>query len=226
MVKDILVFDMDGVLVEVSESYRETIVQTVKHFSGKTISRDLIQDYKNAGGWNNDWSLSERILRDLNLEIPYNTIVEQFNKIFFGHNGTEGLITRERWFAREGTLERLADRYRLGIFTGRLRYEADVTLNRFAQKLSFDPIICADNVVQPKPHPEGLLTIQTANPGTKIIYLGDTVDDARSARAAGVPFIGVVAPDHSRRAEVLRLFAEEQAAAVIDDINQLESVLS
>ena len=27
----VLVFDMDGVLVEVTESYRETIVQTVKH---------------------------------------------------------------------------------------------------------------------------------------------------------------------------------------------------
>ena len=29
MVKDLLIFDMDGVLVEVSESYRETIQQTV-----------------------------------------------------------------------------------------------------------------------------------------------------------------------------------------------------
>ena len=32
MVKGVIAFDMDGVLVEVSESYRETIVQTVKHF--------------------------------------------------------------------------------------------------------------------------------------------------------------------------------------------------
>ena len=33
---DNLVFDMDGVLAEVTESYRETIVQTVQHFTGKT----------------------------------------------------------------------------------------------------------------------------------------------------------------------------------------------
>ena len=32
-----IVFDMDGVLVDVTESYRETIVQTVKLFCGRTI---------------------------------------------------------------------------------------------------------------------------------------------------------------------------------------------
>ena len=42
-----IVFDMDGVLVEVSESYRETICRTVEHFTGKTITRELIQEYKN-----------------------------------------------------------------------------------------------------------------------------------------------------------------------------------
>ena len=31
---DIIVFDMDGVLVEVGESYREAIRETVKHFTG------------------------------------------------------------------------------------------------------------------------------------------------------------------------------------------------
>ncbi len=60
-----IVFDMDGVLTEVSESYREAIVQTVLHFTGQRITRDLIQDYKNQGGWNNDWALSQKIAADL-----------------------------------------------------------------------------------------------------------------------------------------------------------------
>ena len=30
-----LVFDMDGVLVDVTESYRETVVKTVEHFTGR-----------------------------------------------------------------------------------------------------------------------------------------------------------------------------------------------
>jgi phosphoglycolate phosphatase-like HAD superfamily hydrolase len=38
----VIVFDMDGVLVDVTESYRETIRQTVQHFTGQEITRELI----------------------------------------------------------------------------------------------------------------------------------------------------------------------------------------
>ena len=62
---DLIVFDMDGVLVEVGQSYREAIRETVKHFTGQMVSHDLIQDFKNAGGWNNDWLLSHRLISDL-----------------------------------------------------------------------------------------------------------------------------------------------------------------
>jgi len=225
MVEGILVFDMDGVLVEVSESFRESIVQTVRHFSGQTISRDTIQDYKNAGGWNNDWLLSRQILLDLGHDIPYDTVVDRFTRIFLGENGTEGLINREVWFDTSGVLDRLQQRFQLAIFTGRSHMEADVTLKRHARRLTFQPIVCADDVTHPKPHPEGLNAIKAANPGRPMWYLGDTVDDARSARAAGVPFIGVVARNHSRRDDVLALFRQEQAIAIIDEITDLESVL-
>ncbi len=225
MKQGVIAFDMDGVLVEVGDSYRETIVQTVAHFSGATITRDQIQGYKNAGGWNNDWALSQKILADLGHEVEYAAVVDQFNKLFLGENGQPGLIMRERWIARDGLLERLSDRFHLAIFTGRLRDEADITLNRFTKPCPFDPIICSDHVTNPKPHPEGLFAIQAALPGKPVWYLGDTVDDARSARAAGVPFIGVVAREHSRRADVIRLFKEEQAIAIIDEVNELERVL-
>jgi HAD superfamily hydrolase (TIGR01548 family) len=110
-----LVFDMDGVLVDVTESYRETIVKTVEHFTGKTISRDSIQDYKNQGGWNNDWLLSQKICRDLGVELPYATIVEYFNYLFLD----QGMIHRERWLPRDGFLDRLSERFEFAIFTGR-----------------------------------------------------------------------------------------------------------
>jgi len=74
-----IVFDMDGVLVDVTDSYRETIVRTVEHFTGKAITRDQIQDYKNRGGWNNDWALSRKICSDLGVEVEHRNIVEYFN---------------------------------------------------------------------------------------------------------------------------------------------------
>src|ERR1700676_1778466 len=80
----VIVFDMDGVLAEVTESYRESIVQTVKYFTGKTVSRDAIQDYKNQGGWNNDWALSQKIAADLGTQIEYDTVIAKFNEFFLG----------------------------------------------------------------------------------------------------------------------------------------------
>ena len=220
----IIVFDMDGVLVEVTESYREAIVQTVKFFTGTEIQRDTIQDYKNQGGWNNDWSLSQKIAADLGMQIDYDTIVEKFNEYFLGEDGN-GLIQRESWFPQPGLLERLGRQYALSIFTGRLRYEADITLRRFASNLHFDPIVCADDVTAAKPSPEGLHMIQRLRPDARMWYVGDTVDDARCARAAGVPFIGIAAHTHTKRDALLALFEQEKALAVVENINEIEGAL-
>lgn len=220
----LIVFDMDGVLAEVTDSYREGIVQTVEFFTGHRIERDLIQDYKNQGGWNNDWALSQKIASDLGVEVPYQTVVDYFNEIFIGNNG-DGLIRRESWIPEAGFLQRLQKNYDIALFTGRLQYEAEFTLRRFAPDLTFDPMLCADHVTNSKPHPEGLLTIKALKPNAKLWYVGDTVDDARSARAAGVPFIGIAARNHSRRDEILELFAQENAVAVFETINEMEPVL-
>jgi HAD superfamily hydrolase (TIGR01548 family) len=219
-----IVFDMDGVLTEVSESYREAIVQTVERFTGQTITRDLIQQYKNQGGWNNDWALSQKIAGDLGVAVDYHRVVDYFNEIFIGEDG-DGLIRREGWFPEPRLLDRLRARHALAIFTGRLRYEADISLRRFSSGIQFDPIICAEDVENGKPAPDGLVKIRTRFPAAKLWYVGDTVDDARSARAAGVPFIGIAAAKHSRRDDLIRLFQEENAAAILENINEIEGAM-
>jgi HAD superfamily phosphatase len=218
----VLVFDMDGVLVDVTESYREAIQQTVEYFAGRRVTCELIQDYKNQGGWNNDWDLSHHLVQGFGVEVPYGDVVDYFNSIFLGDNG---LVHRERWVPRDGLLDRLTKRYQLALFTGRLMIEVRVTLDRFARDVRFDPMITADDSVAPKPSPEGLQRIARMNPRKSLWYVGDAVDDARSARQAGVPFIGIAAPLNPRRSELAGLFQSEGAIAVLDDINQLEGVL-
>lgn len=222
---DVLVFDMDGVLVEVSRTYREAIVETVRHFTGDTVSQDLIQDFKNAGGWNNDWLLSHKLIADRGKQVEYADVVDYFNQVFLGENG-DGLIRLEEWMPKKGLLERLSERARLAIFTGRARYEADATLNRFARDIRFEPLVTDDSVANPKPAPDGLNLIRSQYPDQTLWYLGDTVDDARSAQAAGVPFIGVSTPHNPRHAEIALLLKELGAFAVIADINQLEQLVA
>ena len=44
--------------VDVADSYRRAIVESIDHVYGDTIEYDDIQLFKNAGGFNNDWELT------------------------------------------------------------------------------------------------------------------------------------------------------------------------
>lgn len=66
--KKLIVFDMDGVVVDVSNSYRDTVRQTTKLFFSPAIHADRLPEplfdlsdlagVKQSGGLNNDWDLS------------------------------------------------------------------------------------------------------------------------------------------------------------------------
>ena len=219
MVKNLIVFDMDGVLVEVTESYRAAIQATVHRFTGKEPSRDEIQEWKNRGGFNDDWNLSHQMIHAHGGNTEFNHVVEHFQQLFHGDDQTPGLILRERWIANPGLLERLADSHTLAVFTGRLRWEAKLTLDRFTQ-VPFAPIVGVDDVTTPKPHPEGLLKVKATIPHHKIWYVGDTIDDAKTGAAAGVPFIGIA--KHPVEIELLK---QHGAVHIFEDINQMEAIL-
>jgi HAD superfamily hydrolase (TIGR01548 family) len=221
---EILVFDVDGVLVDVSESYREAIRRTFRHFTGTDVSRERIQDLKNQGGWNNDWDVCHRLISLEGFHVAYEDVVTRLNGILLGHNGRAGLMSRERWIARSGLLEHLAARYQLALFTGRTGEELRITLDRFAPRCPFDPMVVSDGVIKPKPAPDGLLRIAELHPGRKLWYVGDGVDDARSARAAGVSFLGIASPSNPRYEALSLLLKAEGALWVLPDINQLDQV--
>ncbi len=217
--KPLLVFDMDGVLVDVTESYRETIARTVEHFTGTRIPNEMIQEFKNQGGWNDDWKLSHHIVTGVGVDATFEDVKAHFQSLFHG-NGSDGLILREKWVARPGVLEKLNQQFRFALFTGRPKEEAALTLNRFAPEMVFDPIVGMYEVENHKPAPDGLLLMQAA------YYVGDTIDDARSAKAAGVPFIGIAAPSNPRYLDLVFLFQDAGAYAIVDDINYLEEVFA
>src|ERR1019366_1981064 len=161
MSQPILVFDMDGVLADVTPSYRETIARTAAHFTGVEIAPGQIQDYKNRGGFNDDWKLTHHIIASAGVRVPFEKVVEHFQSLFLG-NGADGLILREQWVARPGMLESLNQRFRFAIFTGRPKPEVELTLNRFAPGLVFDPIIGMYDVPNHKPAPDGLVQLRNA----------------------------------------------------------------
>jgi HAD superfamily hydrolase (TIGR01548 family) len=222
---DVIVFDVDGVLVEVSASYREAIRETVRNFTGDLVSNELIQKYKNQGGWNNDWELSYKFILDRGRKVEYQEVIDEFNRVFFGNNG-DGLILREQWLPRTGLFTELQKHSALAIFTGRVGYELTPTLNRFAPEVRFDPVITADDVKNQKPAPDGLNIIKDRYPNKTLWYLGDTVDDARAAQGAGVAFIGVAVKTSPRYTELVEVLKHHGAFTVLEEVNEVLSLVS
>jgi len=56
---DAVVLDIDGVLVDVADSYRRAIVESIDRVYGDTIEKAAVQQFKDAGGFNNDWELTD-----------------------------------------------------------------------------------------------------------------------------------------------------------------------
>jgi len=220
----VIVFDMDGVLVDPTESFRRAVIETVRHFTGKETTFARIAEIKNEGGYNDDTDIALRLVEELGGRATREEIETVGHRLFWG-NDRDGMILAERWLVGDGVLERLRERAKLAIFTGRGPNTARHTLGRFCPGVDFDPIVTSDLPLKLKPAPDGLLHILEKHQGAEALYVGDTVDDARAARAAGVPFVGVAATDAHHREETIALFEAEGARAIVESINELEGAL-
>ncbi len=194
-IRDGILFDIDGVLVDVSKSYREAIKQTVKFFSGRTVSDEDIESIKKLPNSNNDWDVTYALLNnksnlkglDRDTE-DYQQIKQKFQSLYLG-----GLNKNEKLIVARSTLAKLTNEgYKLGIVTSRPREEALYALKGLVPKFfTNNSIVAAEDCKTEKPKPEPLLLAKKRMSCRSAIYVGDTVNDALASKAAGMPFISV-----------------------------------
>jgi histidinol-phosphate aminotransferase len=187
-----LLFDMDGVLADVSQSYRAAIRETAATF-GAPIDDAAIAAVKAAGNANNDWVVTHRVLASAGIDVPFEAVKARFEALYQGTPEAPGLWTTERCLIDRTQLAAWAARWPLGIVTGRPRHDAERFLQTFELKEFFAAVVCMeDGPLKPDPAPVRLALSQL---GVQHAWLvGDTPDDVRAARAAGVVPIGVRAP--------------------------------
>ena len=181
-----LLLDMDGVLADVSRSYRRAILETVSAF-GVTADDEAISAAKRRTGSNNDWTVTCELLAERGVRVSLDDVVVRFQEIYAGASASERLIPDA------GELRDLARRLPLGIVTGRPRTEAVAFLDRAGLVGIFGALVCMEDAPdKPDPAPVRLalerLDVRSA------WMVGDTVNDIAAARAAGVVPLGVVPP--------------------------------
>jgi len=209
---DAILFDMDGVLAEVGKSYREAIIGTAAAF-GVTVSHEDVDAAKRAGNANDDWILSHRLIhtkKGTSVEKDAPTLMQvtvEFERLYQGDptTGLVGLRELESLIPSRGLLLELRKRckYGMAVVTGRPRFDCYTFLDRFNLRPLFtdvvgkEALVCMNEASAGKPSPAPvLLGLEklAVLPSRKVIMLGDTPDDIRSAKAAGVSGFGVRLP--------------------------------
>lgn len=176
-----LLLDVDGVWVDVSDSYDRAILRTCAAFGVHTDAQ-AVRAIRARGDANDDWTVTWRLLGE---RVPFEDVKARFEALYQG-----GLWRSERLRIPPETLRRWADRAPLAFVTGRPRADLDRTLALHG--LGWIPAVCReDGPLKPDPWPvrEALRRLGVGSAW----MLGDTVDDVRAARAAGVVPIGVLA---------------------------------
>jgi len=285
---DAVVLDVDGVLVDVEDSYRRAIVESIDRVYGETIDRDQVQMFKNAGGFNNDWELTyaaalyllahergltvglqsftdeialtegglaaaESVVEDtlgdeemaaLREEWHKAELKDTFQQLYLGETlyrelegaepdlETTGFIYDEEPLITTDALRDILERFEVGILTGRPAAEADIAINRVGlEDLPPDVVFTMDDWEGAKPEPEALLELATRLEADATVFVGDSLDDVRTAVNAAQEdgdrdyhAIGVLSGGLSGEEGRIE-FELEGADEVVEDVNELPGIL-
>ena len=189
----IIIFDIDGVIRDVGNSYRKAIADTVEHFTdgGWRPTMEDLDNLKSEGIWNNDWEASQELTyryfeaQDKTREevgLNYDRIVEFFQERYRGKHPElfDGYIADEPLLVSPSYFEQLSNnQIGYGFFSGATRGSAEFTIKH---RLKLDnPILVAMEDAPSKPDPAGMFDaisqIETTPNNIPAFYLGDTVAD-------------------------------------------------
>ncbi|MGA3177005.1 MAG: HAD-IA family hydrolase [Candidatus Acidiferrum sp.] len=217
----ILIFDVDGVLVDVRETYWRSGLQTIQHLTGKKPTWTEFYEWKQKPGNNDDWRLVSRWATALGVPTTYEQARAAFQPFYWGSDGRPGNVLKEKLVVTPRLIEKWAKGQELSLFTGRTRQEFTYTFERWAAAKFFRTVVTMDDA-EKKPDPEGLRIILAGRDPASALYLGDNIDDALAAKAAGMPFMGILpkaAWDYRQRAKEFRRLG---ALALLERVRDLD----
>jgi histidinol-phosphate aminotransferase len=205
---DCVLFDMDGVLVDVRNSYRKAIEETANWYFAKNgiaarAGQQEISEIKSISGFNNDWDATFALVRaakeglDPKSAVPltkeerqgelYSKLKERFQEIYLG-----GLIRNEPALVANETLAKLRKAgMKIGIVTGRPREEAMLALqnNGWQEYFPQGSVVALEDCDEEKPSPAPLLLAAKRLGASRLIYVGDSTSDAAACKSAKIPCV-------------------------------------
>lgn len=250
---DGIIFDIDGVLIDVTKSFRKVCKITARYVLKNKYNRTVnvtdedVKEMKSIPGFNNDWDLSFALTKlflsgitrkDFKTKVfkvsdkvkqstEYLEIRDVFETFYWGSEifpdlrkknapfiFKKGLVNNESLLINRHLLKLLAKKYKLGIASGRTKFETLFAFKKF-KILDFFPekyLVTDDDTTLKKPNPAPLLEAKKRMEVKKPIYIGDTVNDVLAAKNANMPCVYIG--------------SEKLGDYQIKNVNQLMEVIS
>lgn len=215
---EVILLDMDGVIADVSRSFRQAIIATAARF-GVTLSPAGVAERKSLGNANDDWMLTHELIIARGGVASLEEVTSAFEALYQGTASTPGLWQEESLLGARCILEQLAASLPLAIVTGRPRRDAERFLEQQQIDGLFNTVICREDAPL-KPSPAPVFAALKQLGATRAWMVGDTPDDIQAARAAGVVPIGMIPPGESPDALTASL-SRSGAARVIRSLEEL-----
>lgn len=220
----ILIFDVDGVLVDVRGTYWRSALETVRYLTGKRVTYAELHQWKSKPGFNDDWNMVSAWVSSLGHPATYEEARAAFEKFYWGSDGKPGNVRNEKLIVTPRQIENWAKSFELNLFTGRTRREFSYTFDKWPAAKHFRAIITMDDAKR-KPNPEGLQKILGERNPSTALYLGDNIDDALAARDARVPFMAIIASGEHRYRQRAAQFRGLGALALLPRVTELFRIL-
>ena len=185
-----VLFDLDGTLIDSDDAAIHAWARRLKPvawlFRGRNPEPFLRHVVMNGEGWvNGALTLLDRV----GLDGVVFALRDALRAVWRGKRG--------EFLPVEGIgplLERLNEKYRLGVVTTRGREAAHAFLRQIGFDGRFEVVIAREDVRRLKPHPQPVQKAAEAlglSPA-QVVMVGDTSLDVRSAKAAGAQAVGVL----------------------------------
>jgi len=177
-----IVFDFDGTLANTLPICYYAFQKVFNKYDNKNLTTNEIKEMFGPS----ETGIIRKNLSNPNKEEAIEYYYAQYSKL---HNSLVEVNSEIR-----GLLTSLREEnIKIGIFTGKAKRSLDISLKALDMEGLFDVMITGDDVLKPKPDPEGLLKALSllAVENFEAIYIGDSDADIVAGLQANVYTIGV-----------------------------------
>ncbi|HKB58806.1 MAG TPA: phosphoglycolate phosphatase [Gallionellaceae bacterium] len=180
-----IVLDLDGTLLHTAPELAESANRMLKDMGRAPVSQDLLMSYIGNGI---SWLVKRALTGDMHAE-PEAALYDEALPVFEKHYTALLLDSKPFPGVVEGLEAMKAAGYRLGCITNKVAHYTEPLLKGVGLAGYFEIVLSGDSLPEKKPHPMPLLhSAKFFNvPILQLLLVGDSLNDAVAARAAGCP---------------------------------------